>query len=142
VRPSPLLRVTEELDQALLALRALASCGGATCDELAEATGVSAYSMSNVLQKLKRSLLVGRRTGCAGGYDLGRPATAIRVADVVAAVQGRWSADLVGAPDRDDPLGRLWGEVEEDLRRRLTSMTVADLCPARSVLAGSEAASG
>src|SRR4051794_25413994 len=131
MRSSPLLHVTLELDHALRSLLVLADRRSAstamTAGELAQATDVPAHFLSRVLQKLQRSGLV-RRAGGPRGMQLARPATAITLAEVVAAIQGRWDGAPAGpGPVREDALGPLWRDVERSLETQLSRLTIADL---------------
>jgi Rrf2 family protein len=144
MRSSPLLHVTLELDHALRALLVLADDDTEvmTSPDLAAATDVPNHFLSKVLQKLHRAGVVRRASG-QRGFRLARPATAISLAEVVAAIQGLWA----GAPDgpgprHDDPLDPLWRDVEGALEAQLSDLTIADVRPVRADgLAASGAAS-
>ena len=125
MRHSPLLHVTLELEDALRATMELAGASQpSTCEQLAEATALPPRYLSSVLQKLRRAGLVRRSGGARGGYELSQPPAAIRVSSVVTAIQGVWPC-LDG--QRIDALEGLWRDVESDLERRLSDVTVADL---------------
>jgi Rrf2 family protein len=126
---SPLLHVTLELDHALRALLVLAGEDGAprTAADLSAATDVPGHFLAKVLQKLHRAGVL-RRLPRVRGFLLARPASAITLAEVVAAIQGCWS----GAPDVPgargaDALDPLWRDVEGALEAQLSELTLADL---------------
>ena len=56
--------------------------------EIAERQGIPARFLEQIFQDLKRAGLVASRRGPRGGYQLARPATDIRLGDIVRALEG------------------------------------------------------
>jgi Rrf2 family protein len=87
-----MLRLSKKSDYALMAVKhlALRSDGGASSSarEMSEAYDIPLELLAKVLQRLVRARLLVSVQGTRGGYRLGRPATAISVADVIQAVDG------------------------------------------------------
>jgi Rrf2 family iron-sulfur cluster assembly transcriptional regulator len=109
-------------DDGLVAIRAIA-----------EAEGLSAGFLSNVLKPLVSANLLLSMRGPNGGYRLARPAKRIRLLDVVEAVDGpvRGGAPRVGlagaGAQLDDRLRQACEAAAEVARSRLRKVSVADL---------------
>ena len=56
--------------------------------EIAERQAIPARFLEQIFQDLKRAGLVASRRGPRGGYQLARPATEIRLGDIVRALEG------------------------------------------------------
>ena len=86
-----MLRLSKKADYALMAMRHLAlrpDQGAASAREIAEQYDIPVELMAKVLQRLVREGLLSSHQGTRGGYHLGRPPSAISVADVIQAVDG------------------------------------------------------
>jgi Rrf2 family protein len=86
-----MLRLSKRADYALIAMRHLAlnsDRGWASAREIAEQYNVPVELLAKVLQRLVRSGLLASHQGINGGYELGRPATQISVADVIQSIDG------------------------------------------------------
>ena len=86
-----MLKLTKKADYGLIALKHLANAGGgssASAKEIADAYRLPLPLLAKVLQRLARARLLVSVQGTRGGYRLGRPASAISVADVIEAVDG------------------------------------------------------
>jgi len=86
-----MLRLSKRADYALIAMRHLALTsdrGWASAREIAEQYNVPVELLAKVLQRLVRSGLLASHQGINGGYELGRSATQISVADVIQAIDG------------------------------------------------------
>lgn len=86
------MRISEHVESALHTCVLLASVpagAGLPVDRLAAFHELPAASLAKQLQRLAAAGLVRGATGRTGGYALARPAGAIRVLDVVEAVEGR-----------------------------------------------------
>lgn len=109
---------------------------------IAEAEGLPLAYLEHLAARLRRAGLVESRRGAHGGYSLARPAAAITMAEVVAALEGEIApiecitADADGAltcvrdgePGHDPcPTKLLWTRVQGSIVRTLTDMTLADL---------------
>ena len=126
----------------------LAACDGAqpvALGSIAEAEGLPLAYLEHLVQRLRRAELVHSRRGAHGGYSLSRPAAAISMAEVVAALEGDIapveciSADpdgeLVCSRERDGassgpcPTKLLWTRVQGSIVRTLAEMTLSDIVP-------------
>ena len=115
---------------ALAALPLLSAPGahakGRGAKELAEAAGVPAPFLAQVLKRLAHRGLLRSKRGRAGGFVLGRPNTEITVADVVLALDGRDELDAAFPPLRG-PAGVLLGPVRDRAFALMRGTTLADL---------------
>jgi Rrf2 family protein len=87
-----MLRLSKKADYALMSMKHLALrtdvAGSSSAREISEAYDIPLELLAKVLQRLVRARLLVSVQGTRGGYRLGRPATAISVADVIQAVDG------------------------------------------------------
>lgn len=98
------MRVSAKTDYALRAMLELAATAGehpVKAETLAEAQGIPAPFLQNILQTLRNGGLVESRRGQVGGHRLARPPEEITLADVIRAVDG--------------PLGQVAGRAPEDV---------------------------
>jgi len=103
--------------------------------DLAERTGLPQPYLEQILLSLKGVGLVRSKRGVGGGYVLARPAEAITLAEVVAAVDGPIVAGDFGEPHMDgacDHEGQcvllgVWADVGNHMREHLASFTLADM---------------
>ena len=101
------LELTRRGDYAVRAMLALArpEADQLTAAALAEATGIPAGYVPQVMGDLVRADLVANRRGRSGGYRLARPAGEVSLLDIVEAVEGdgrRRTCVLRGGPCRRD----------------------------------------
>ena len=106
---------------------------------IADAEGLPLAYLEHLVQRLRRAELVESRRGAQGGYSLARPAEAITMAEVVAALEGEIApiecitADADGAVvcaregEAPCPTKLLWTRVQGSIVRTLNDMTLADL---------------
>jgi Rrf2 family iron-sulfur cluster assembly transcriptional regulator len=103
--------------------------------DLAERTGLPQPYLEQILLSLKGVGLVRSKRGVGGGYVLARPAEAITLAEIVAAVDGPIAAGDFGEPHQDgacDHEGQcvllgVWADVGNHMRDHLSSFTLADM---------------
>jgi Rrf2 family protein len=120
------MRTTAKADYAVRAATELAAAGGmVTVEQIAQAQGIPANFLENILRDLRRAGIVESRRGQAGGYALARPAEEVSVADVIRAVEG--------------PLANVRGVAPEDLEytgsaARLRDVWIALRANVRGVL--------
>jgi len=133
------MRVSTRGDYASRALLSLAL--GSDLDtptsvrDLAERTGLPQPYLEQILLILKGVGLVRSKRGVGGGYVLARDASAITLAEIVAAVDGPIVAGDFGEPHRDgacDHEGQcvllaVWADVGNHMREHLSSFTLADM---------------
>ena len=125
--------VSARLDYALRALAVLANQHDQqllTTASLAEAAGASERYMGPILAELRHRGLVVSKRGYQAGCRLARPATAISVGDVVAAL-GIWPVDVHESTNPLDEVGErlaaLWQRVGGMTQDVLASVTLADV---------------
>ena len=106
---------------------------------IADAEGLPLAYLEHLVQRLRRAELVESRRGAHGGYSLARPAAAISMAEIVAALEGEIApiecitADADGAlvcsreGESPCPTKLLWTRVQGSIVRTLNEMTLADL---------------
>ncbi len=90
---------------------------------------IPARYLEQIFQRLRRAGLVVSKRGPGGGYQLGRPAREISLADVITAVQGV----LITKPDdgereREESPDFVWDLIHDGVQAALGSSTIADLC--------------
>ena len=133
------MQVTAKAEYALRAATVLASAGPGPVksDEIASAEDIPLRFLHNILAALTRGGILTSLRGADGGYELGRKADAITVADVIRAVEGPFAAG--GGPDapgasgggRREPLRAVWAALRANERAILESVTLADLAAGR-----------
>src|SRR5262245_50100999 len=131
-----MLRLSKKADYALMAMKHLAmrqDAASCSAREIAEAYEIPLELLAKVLQRLVRSRLLVSVQGTRGGYRLGRPATAIPVADVIQAMDGPLTVTACSDDDHNceqyskcsirDPLWKIRSRIVE----ALATVSVADL---------------
>ena len=85
-----MLRVTKLTDYATVVLGVLAEAPGEvlSASGLAERAGLETTTVAKVLKPLATAKLVQAYRGASGGYRLARPAHAIRLVEIVEAMEG------------------------------------------------------
>jgi membrane protein len=100
---------------------------GLSVESLAQAFGLSPEIIERVAERLKKRGLIAEVQGDKQGFIPGRAATAIPIADVLAAFR---STDLEVAEGLTSPtLAALISDLQDDRRKRVDGLTVADLVP-------------
>ena len=128
------LRISDAASMALHAVDILARSAGrlASNQDIADVLGVSANHLSKVHQRLARAGIVKATRGPGGGFELGRPASDIRLMAVVEAVDGPFTPVrcLLGRPEclrEQCLLGALSDQLNSQVLDFLNGTTVADL---------------
>ena len=111
--------------------------GSATIPEISRREGLSPTHVAKLLMMLRKSGFVASTRGQSGGYTLARPAEAILVKDVLAALGGQLyderfcvrhsGLDDVCRHSGDCTVRSLWQEVQEAVDRVLDGVTIRDL---------------
>ena len=131
-----MLRLLKKADNALIPMehldlkhRATSTCAR----EIAEQYDIPIELMAKVLQRLVRNRLLVSTQGTRGGYTLGRAASSISVADVIAAIDGPFTITACTSDKHDceqyskcsvrDPL---W-QIRERIAATLGTVTLADM---------------
>jgi Rrf2 family protein len=98
--------------------------------DIAEANGIPARFLVQILLQLKGSGLVNSTRGAAGGYHLARDPSEITLGSVMALIEGQ-SWELVSNASEETVSARtlmhIWQEVADVQREMLSSVTFADL---------------
>ena len=131
-----MLRLSKKADYALMAMKHLAQRRDVTSTsarEIAEQYDIPIELMAKVLQRLVRMRLLASTQGTRGGYMLGRPADAISVAEVIAAIDGPFTVTACSTDKHDceqynkcsirDPL---WS-IRERIVQALGTVTIAEI---------------
>jgi len=131
-----MLRLSKKADYALMAMKHLAKKGGTSSTstrEIAEQYDIPIELMAKVLQRLVRIGLLASTQGTRGGYTLGRPSSAISVADVIEAIDGPFTVTACSTQNNDceqyskcsirDPL---W-QIRERIAAALEMVTIAEI---------------
>ncbi len=130
------MRISSKADYAVRATAELASAAGQgpiTAERIAKAQDIPLGFLLKILSELRHARIVRSRRGAEGGYELGRPANAITLADVIRAVEGPLANVHESRPEEltytgpAEQLQAVWIAVRANLRGVLESVTVADL---------------
>jgi Rrf2 family cysteine metabolism transcriptional repressor len=132
------LRLTRRSEYALLALIHLARAKGegfVTVAAMAEAQGLPAKFLEQLLMALKRARLVKSQKGPHGGYRLARPAEKISLAEVIRLLDGALApTESVSTyfyeptpVEREKRLLRVFKEIRDVISARLEKTTLADV---------------
>ena len=131
-----MLRLSKKADYALMAMKHLAQkrdVSSTSAREIAEQYDIPIELMAKVLQRLVRVGLLASTQGTRGGYQLGRPATGISVAEVIEAIDGPFTVTACSTDKNDceqfskcsirDPL---W-QIRERIVEALGTVTIAEM---------------
>jgi membrane protein len=103
---------------------------GVTREEVATEYGLTTHVVGRIVERLKQQGLVAEVVGDKLGLIPGRAATAISVADVLAAFR---ATDLeVASGTTSAALAQLVSDLEEGRRERIEGLTLAELLPGRA----------
>ena len=143
-----MLRLSKKADYALIAMKHLAlktDQGGASSSarEIAEQYDIPIELMAKVLQRLVKLGLLASHQGTRGGYQLGRSAATISVADVIQAIDGPLQVTVCSTDDElceqyakcnvRDPLWRIRERILDALSSCSIAEIAADTAPAPSI---------
>ena len=143
------MRLSSMADYAVVTMSAAARhCGGArtSAAELAMETGLPAPTVQKLVSMLSRAGLLRSVRGAGGGIQLGRPAAAITLADIVEAVEGPIAlTPCVNTQGCDCALEQCcavrphWGAVNNALRGALAGVPLSQLSAGAPVQPGEAA---
>lgn len=124
--------------QAMADIAAARGDGPVSLPDIAERQGISAGYLEQLFAKLRRAGLVMSVRGVAGGYRLGRAAAAIRVSEIVGAVdEGIQTTACGGSPIGCRGAGArclthdLWDELGRQIDFFLSAVTLEDIIEKR-----------
>ena len=132
------MKLTRRSEYALLALIHLARAKGegyVAVAAIAEAQGLPAKFLEQLLMALKRARLVKSQKGPHGGYRLARPAEKISLAEVIRLLDGALApTESVSTyfyeptpVEREKRLLRVFKEIRDQISARLEKTTLADV---------------
>jgi Rrf2 family cysteine metabolism transcriptional repressor len=132
------VKLTRRSEYALLALIHLARAKGegyVSVAAMAEAQGLPAKFLEQLLMALKRARLVKSQKGPHGGYRLARPAEKITLAEVIRLLDGALApTESVSTyfyeptpVEREKRLLRVFKEIRDLISARLEKTTLADV---------------
>lgn len=132
------MRVSAKADYGIRALIELAaleeeSAAPVKRDQIGAAQDIPVAFLENILLELKRAGLVRSVRGQQGGFRLARPASGIRLAEIIRALDGPLASVRGARPEdldyagRARPLRDVWIAVRVSLRAVLEEITLADL---------------
>jgi len=132
------VKLTRRSEYALLALIHLARAKGegyVSVAAMAEAQGLPAKFLEQLLMALKRARLVKSQKGPHGGYRLARPAEKISLAEVIRLLDGALApTESVSTyfyeptpVEREKRLLRVFKEIRDLISTRLEKTTLADV---------------
>jgi Rrf2 family protein len=110
------------------------SGGGPTqIREIAERELIPARFLEQIFQDLKKAGLIGSKRGPRGGYHLARPASEIRIGDVIRALEGPSAVRLTdedGAKTKApaDATASVFRDLAASIERCFDAVTIADVC--------------
>jgi Rrf2 family nitric oxide-sensitive transcriptional repressor len=135
------MRLTTHTDFALRTLMYLAVTGKrATIAEIAQLYGVSAHHIAKVVNQLARLSYVRSVRGIGGGVELAREPSAIRLGEIVEALEGNMhlldcvATDDICAIQTFCPLKGVLAEAERVQLQYLNTVTLADIVPGKRQL--------
>jgi Rrf2 family protein len=133
------VRISHKVDYAVRAMVAIAQAEASTPDvpvkreHIADEEHIPPSFFHDILRALRTGGLLRSTRGPDGGWNLGRPAEVITVADVIRAVEGPL-ASVRGVRPHElsdhggaEPFISLWVAVRVSLRSVLEQVTLADL---------------
>lgn len=135
------MRLSNLADYAIVTMCAASRhCGGGrtSAAELAQETGLPVPTVQKLVSKLSSAGLLRSMRGAHGGLQLGRPAAAITLAEIVEAVEGpiALTACVEGedcAVEHECRVRPHWPMVNAALRGALADIALTDLAQERAV---------
>ena len=130
------MRMSAKAEYAVRAMTQLAAAGPGILvktDDLAKAQGIPAQFLVDILSDLRADRIVRSHRGRDGGYELGRPADQISIADVLRCIDGPLASvrDIaLGDLDYTGPttaLTDVWRALRASMRSVLEGTSLADV---------------
>lgn len=138
----PVIRLSRMTDYGVVVMSQMNQHDGTmTAPELAQATGLPVPTVSKLLKQLAKAGLVESHRGVHGGYSMERDLDDINAMEIIEALDGPVAlTDCVdGAEDMCNvqslcPMRGGWDKVNQAVRKALTEVSLAELCPPRVFL--------
>ena len=125
------MRVSTRGDYASRALLSLAlhadQSGPTSVRDIAERTGLPQPYLEQILQALKGAGLVRSKRGAGGGYALARPASEVKLSEIVSAVDGPIVLGDFGDHEGQCVLLAIWTHVGDIMHDLLSEYTLDDI---------------
>lgn len=138
-----MIRLSKLTDYAVVVLAKMACSHGVllSASSLADVTGLAEPTVSKVLKQLAKAGLVTSVRGVMGGYRLDRDAAAVKVTEIIEAMEGRLSLTACVEGSGENcvletvcSLQGRWNKVNKALADALAPLTLADMMPSRPVM--------
>jgi len=119
--------------QAILYLAAQESGSFVLADDISKVLKIPKEFISKILQSLRESGLISSSKGKSGGFSLAKPASRIKLIDIVAAIDGldMFDSCVLGfsecSPTHPCPVHNTWGALRTQTYDMLTSETLDKL---------------
>jgi len=116
--------------QAVLYLSTIEEGRTASADEISRKLNIPKEFVSKILQSLALKKIVGSKKGNSGGFFLGKPASQIKLIEIVEAIDGLslFHNCVLGfpdcCPDSPCPVHNKWGKLRNDAYNMLTTETL------------------
>ncbi len=116
--------------QAVLYLSTLDEGRMASAEEISRKLSIPKEFVSKILQSLTAKKLVKSRKGNSGGFYLGKPASKIKLIEIVEAIDGLalFNSCVLGfpdcSPDEPCPVHNKWGKLRSSAYEMLTAETL------------------
>jgi len=119
--------------QAILYLAAKENSSLVSAEEISKVLKIPREFISKILQSLKESGLISSSKGKSGGFSLAKPASRIKLLDIVAAIDGldMFDSCVLGfaecSPTHPCPVHNTWGTLRDQTYDMLGSETIDNL---------------
>lgn len=111
--------------QAMFELARREGSGPLPLNVIAQRQGLSEHYLEQLIAPLRKAGLVRAQRGAQGGYMLARPASDIRVGDVIRLLDGPLQVPA-GSPEAA-AVDRVWERVRQSVNAVVDAVTLADL---------------
>lgn len=102
--------------------------------EIAERQAIPPRFLEQIFQDLRRAGLVAAKRGPRGGYHLARPASEIKVGDVLRALEGSVVQQDEEGDEVRDPTTAVFRDLCQSVERCFDEVTIADVCARGSAM--------
>lgn len=146
------MRITSSVEYATRLMTALArenAGASVSAEKLAAADNIPGDYVSQLLVKLRRAGLVESRRGSAGGYALSKAPSAIKLGDIVRAVDGEVFEDVCGKYEKGEKdcnhqggcsISPVWKRLGALVTQYFDGVTLADILEEKPGRCGAAAA--